>query len=98
MLNAGLSALYTQNGIAYAVDDVSGAVLDPEMVKQGREVEMTFFETMGVYGRVPRSEQAETGGKIIGTKWIDVNKGDQDNPRMRCRLVGKCLRPIPMCD
>ena len=33
--------------------------------------EMGFFETMGVYDRVPRSEQRETGGKIIGTQWID---------------------------
>ena len=50
---------------------------------------MSFFESMRVYDRVPRSEQAATGGKIIGTKWIDVNKGDFDNPRIRCRLVGK---------
>ena len=68
LLNKGLSTLYVQNGITHAVDDVSGAALDPEVVRQGREVEMTFFETMGVYERVPRSEQAQTGGKIIGTK------------------------------
>ena len=50
---------------------------------------MAFFEGMGVYERVPRSEQTQTGEKIIGTKWIDANKGDFDNPRIRCRLVGK---------
>ena len=42
-----------------------------------------------------RSEQAETGGKIIGTKLIDVYNGDFDNPRIRCRLVGKEFRTGP---
>jgi hypothetical protein len=50
---------------------------------------------MGVYDRVPRSEQRESGGKIIGTKWIDVNKGDFDNPKIRSRLVGKEFRTGP---
>ena len=31
----------------------------------------------------------ETGGKIIGTRWVDVNKGDFDNPNCRLRLVGR---------
>ena len=44
---------------------------------------------MGVYTRVPRSEQAQTGGKIITTRWVDVNKGDSANPNYRSRLVGK---------
>ena len=89
ILNEQLFALYVQNGVEVASDDVSGAWLDPELVREGRAVEMSFFESMRVYDRVPRSEQAATGGKIIGTKWIDVNKGDFDNPRIRCRLVGK---------
>ena len=53
---------------------------------------MGFFDKLGVYDRVPREEQQRTGGKIIGTKWIDVNKGDVDNPNIRCRLVGKEFR------
>ena len=89
LIGGRAASLYVQNGIESAVDDVSGAVLDAEMVRAGREVEMNFFKTMGVYDRVPRSEQLETGGKIIGTKWIDVNKGDFDNPKIRSCLVGK---------
>ena len=84
-----MSTLYVESGIEYAVDDVSGALLDPKLVHEGRGVEMKFFEGMHVYDRVPRKEQSETGGKIIGTKRIDVNKGDIDNPNIRCRLVGK---------
>ena len=78
-----------------AVDDISGACLDPESVKIARGVEMGFFKDMKVYEKVPRAEQKETGGKIIGTKWIDVNKGDSDNPRIRSRLVGKEFRTGP---
>ena len=81
-----------QNGIEGAVDDVSGVTLDPDMVRAGRDVEMGVFKTMGVYDRVPRSEQRESGGKSVGTKWIDVNKSGFDNPKMRSRLVGKEYR------
>ena len=48
---------------------------------------MEFFKSICVYDYVPRSEQKLTGGKIIGTKWIDVNKGDSENPRLRSRMV-----------
>ena len=56
---------------------------------------MDFFKSMGVYDYVPRAEQKLTGGEIIGTKWIDVNKGDSDNPRLRFRMVGKEFRTGP---
>ena len=95
ILENGMCALYAQAGVEYAVDDVSGAMLDPKLVREGRDTEMKFFDGMKVYDRVPRSEQAQTGGKIIGTKWIDVNKGDLDRPNIRCRLVGKEFRTTP---
>ena len=34
----------------------------------------------------------KTGGKLIGVKWVIVNKGDQENPDIRARLVGKEFR------
>ena len=95
LLAGELSTLYVQHGVESAVDDVSGAMLDPKMVRAGRDVEMGFFRDMGVYDCVPRSEQVATGGKIIGTKWIDTNKGDFENPNIRCRLVGKEFRTGP---
>ena len=90
-----LGALYAQHCVEYAVDDVSGAALDPEAVRKGRQVEMDYFSGMRVYDRVPRSEQLETGGPIIGTKWIDINKGDAEHPNIRCRLVGKEFKTTP---
>ena len=95
LLKQEIDSLYVQHGVESAIDDVSGAWLDPAMVRDGRAVEMEFFRSMGVYDCVPRAEQKSTGGKIIGTKWIDTNKGDSDNPRIRCRLVGKEFRTGP---
>ena len=77
MLPQEINSLYVQHGVEAAVDYVSGAWLDPAMVQDGRAVEMDFFKSMGVYDDVPRSEQKLTGGKIIRTNWIDVNKGDR---------------------
>ena len=89
LLQDELLSLYIRNAVEESIDDISGAYLDPELVKAGRDVEMGFFKNMRVYDRVPRAEQKQTGGKIIGTKRIDVNKGDSDNPKIRSRLVGK---------
>ena len=41
-----LSALYAQLGVEMASDDVSGAWLDPTLVRDGRAVEMKFFKDM----------------------------------------------------
>ena len=50
---------------------------------------------MVVCDQVLRSEQWETKGKIIGTKWIDVSNGDFENPNIRSRLVGTYFRTGP---
>ena len=50
---------------------------------------MTFFRKMQVYTRVPRAMQRMKGGKIIGVRWVDVNKGDSETPDYRSRLVGQ---------
>ena len=44
---------------------------------------------MGVYDRVPQWHQKEYGGKVIGVRWVDVNKGDAAAPDYRSRLVGQ---------
>ena len=33
--------------------------------------------------------QRMKGGKVIGVRWVDVNKGDSEKPDMRSRLVGQ---------
>ena len=39
-----------------------------------------------------RKEATEGGYKIISTKWIDTNKGDDERPNYRSRLVGREIK------
>ena len=43
-----LAKLAFADGAGCAQDDVSGVKLDPKLVKEAREVEMTFFRKMQV--------------------------------------------------
>ena len=48
---------------------------------------------MGVYKRVPISEcWARTKRKPIGVRWVDVNKGTDECPNYRSRLVAKEIK------
>jgi len=65
-------------------------LLDMNMVKAARALEMDFFERMGVYTRVPKAAAFTGGvGKPIKGRWIGVNKGDSAEPDYRSRFVGK---------
>ena len=62
------------------------------MAIQARKLEMDFFRKMKVYMKVPRQEAIDAGCDIITTRWLDVNKGDNDNVNYRARLVGRELK------
>ena len=84
-----MSALTCKGGYEVAFDDVSNAQLEPSLVKAARALEMEYFKKLGVYEVVPREHQHATGGKIIGVRWVDVNKGDATETNYRSRLVGR---------
>ena len=46
-------------------------------------------EEKRVYDKIHRQFAMINKWKIIKTRWIDINKGDDDNPVYRSRLVGK---------
>ena len=72
----------------YAVDDVSGAFLDPKMVKNARADEIEYVRSMKLYTKVPISEcLSKTGKQPIAVRWIDVNKQDTTNPLYRSCLL-----------
>ena len=50
---------------------------------------MEYFNKFGTYERVPREHQVASRGKIIGVRWVDVNKGDAQDVNYRSRLVGR---------
>ena len=64
--------------------------LDREQVIKARMLELDFFRKMGVYQKVHKSY--ERGKKVISTRWVDTNKGDEKNPDYRSRLVGREIK------
>ena len=88
-LKGELNKLFERDGVWTAWDDVAQVELDPEQVHAARMVEVDYIKKMNVYAKVPRAEAIQAGIKPISTRWIDINKGDWDNPVYRSRLVGK---------
>ena len=88
---SGLKAdMLHEQGEMEAFDDVSNEPLVPNMVMKARAEELDYFTSMGVYEYAKISECWElTGKQPIGTRWIDVNKGDSLKPNYRSRLVAK---------
>ena len=72
-----------------AWDDVSGKELDAKEVRKARREEMEYIEKKGVWVKMKRSEALAQGYKIVDTRWIDIDKGDEQKPIYRSRLVGK---------
>ena len=73
-----------------AFDDISGEMLDAELVKKARREEIQEFERIGVWQWTTVEEcHRVTGKKPVGTRWVDVNKGDRANPEIRSRLVAQ---------
>ena len=84
------SACHENDERDIAWDDVTGAALNPNLVREARQKEMEYFQKMGVYKKVPRSKCFQQTGKgPIGVRWIDVNKQDEEDPLYRSRLVAK---------
>ena len=83
LLKKELDALVFKDGISTARDDVSGKELVPKLVQEARDEEISYPMKRGVYDVVPRDHQLQTGGKLIGTRWVDVNKGDAETPDCR---------------
>ena len=79
------------------VDDMSGKPLKTNLVKKAREDEkMDKVKQHNVYTKVPISKCiATTGKQPIGSKWLDINKGDESKPNYRSRLVAQEIRRGP---
>ena len=73
-----------------AWDDVRGGELDWEQVQKARLEEVEYMRKRGLWKVVPRA-QAE-GKKVTSVKWVDTNKGTEEDPMIRCRLVARDFR------
>merc|ERR1712086_1148632 len=72
-----------------AWDDLTGLSLDPKGVLSARRQELDYIAKNKVWEVVPREEARRNGWKIINSRWIDINKGDDIAALYRSRLVGK---------
>ena len=74
----------------WAVDDITGKMIEVEKVNEARKEEIGFMKELGVFERSTREEcVARTRKSPITTRWIDTNKGTEENPVVRSRLVAR---------
>ena len=69
-------------------DDVSGKPLRPELVREARMEEISTVKQMGVWEVIPRPKNE----RVISTRWVDVNKRDEKQPKYRSRLMARELK------
>ena len=63
-------------------DDMNGQMLRGDLVLEAREKEMAYFVSRGVCMKRPmRESRARKGKPPISVRWVDVNKGDDANPK-----------------
>lgn len=75
------------------MDGLSGEELMPSLVRAARAGEMEVFKARQVYKKVPIDECIKiTDKRPIGTRWVDVAKGDSTEPEYRSRLVAKEIK------
>ena len=73
---------------ALAWDDLANMKLDAGKVEESRGKYIEYVRNMRVYDNIPRIQALINGWKIIQTRWIYINKGDDDNPNYRSMMVG----------
>ena len=74
-------------------DDLTGKELVREMVEAARREELKVVREMKVWSHAPRELcLQETGKPPIKLRWVDINKGDEEQPVYRSRIVAKEIR------
>ena len=78
-----MKKVLVENHVMTAMEDLQDHLneISPEMRRAGREVELRRLREFKVYTPVRR----RPGMKVIGTRWVEVRKGDE----ARCRFVAK---------
>ena len=70
------------------LDDITKQPLLDGLVNAARANELEYFASKGVWIKRPKSEAFQkTGRPPISVRWVDVNKGDDQCPKYRSRLV-----------
>ena len=67
--------------------DISAAPLDLVEVSAARKLEIEYAEKKPVWKKMPKWEAKAKGWNIVKSRWIDINKGDDEKPNYRSRMV-----------
>ena len=68
-------------------------MLKDNLVIEARKKELEFFQSSGVWVKVPHQQAFQrTGRRPISVRWVDVNKGDEVEPNYRSRPVARQLK------
>ena len=74
-------------------DDLTRQQLPTQLVKAARRKERDDFESKNVRKRVSVSQALRISGRSpISVRWVDVNKGDDECPDIRSRLITRQIR------
>ena len=75
------------------VDDLTGQPLNPDLCRIARQKEIDYFRSKGVWDmRRVQEAWSKTGRPPISVRWVEVNKGDDEHPNYRSRLVAREIR------
>jgi hypothetical protein len=71
-------------------DDITQQLLRDDLVLAAREKELEYFRSKSVWVKRLRQEAFDrTRRAPITVRWVDVNKGDDEVPNYRSRLVAR---------
>ena len=74
-------------------DDLTGQPLSPELCRNARATEIDDFRDKKVWTiRKVNEALRRTGKPPINVRWVEVNKGDDINCKIRSRLVAREFR------
>ena len=79
-------------GERHCWDDVKGGWLPLAEVEKARRLEMQYIHDMKLYKKVSKAEAVKKNKVIIPVKWVDTNKGTDQAPVYRSRLVAKEIK------
>ena len=75
------------------IDDIIGQPLNPDLCRIARKKELDYFHSKGVWSmRSVQEAWKLTGRPPISVRWVEVSKGDDDNPNYCSRLFAREIR------
>jgi len=68
-------------------DEVTGKELDPKLVQEARTLEVEYMHRFKVYEEATMEDCINDGCQPIPMRFVDLNKGDEENINIRSRAV-----------